>query len=77
MREKRIFVDEEEVRWRNKVILYMIDLFMFLCEYLYMFFEYVLCEYLYVFVSLCIFVCVGLIVFYCFFVYIYFFDVFF
>lgn len=66
MREKRIFVDEEEVRWRNKVILYMIDLFMFLCEYLYI-----------IFVILCIFVCIGLIVFYCFFVYIYFFDVFF
>lgn len=66
MREKRIFVDEEEVKWRNKVILYMIDLFMFLCEYLYI-----------IFVILCIFVCIGLIVFYCFFVYIYFFDVFF
>eukprot|EP00105_Crassostrea_gigas_P034405 XP_019918553.1 PREDICTED: uncharacterized protein LOC105317728 [Crassostrea gigas] len=35
-REKRIFVDEEEVRWRNKVIPYMTDLPTFsLCVYLY------------------------------------------
>lgn len=70
-REKRIFVDEEEVRWRNKVIPYMIDLPTFSREYLYMSLEYVSREYLYVSVSLCIPVCVGLTVFHCLFVYIY------
>lgn len=58
-REKRIFVDEEEVKWRNKVIPYIIDLPTFSREYLYMS------------VSLCIPVCVGLTVFHCLFVYIY------
>lgn len=59
-REKRIFVDEEEVKWRNKVIPYMIDLSTFSREYLYI-----------ISVSLCIPACIGLTVFHCLFVYIY------
>lgn len=72
-REKRIFVDEEEVKWRNKVIPYIIDLPTFSREYLYMSLEYLYVsrEYLYMSVSLCIPVCVGLTVFHCLFVYIY------
>lgn len=59
-REKRIFVDEEEVKWRNKVIPYMIDLSTFSREYLYI-----------ISVTLCIPACIGLTVFHCLFVYIY------
>lgn len=59
-REKRIFVDEEEVKWRNKVIPYMIDLSTFSREYLYI-----------ISVTLCILACSGLTVFHCLFVYIY------